>query len=99
MHDGQFKRICDPEDVEPGMIVREMHNDATVPPFADATVLKRVRERSYLIARPYCIASGLGTTAPTPLLGCETFEVSFESLRDRYVLVLTSRGEPFRYAR
>jgi hypothetical protein len=98
MHDGQFKRICEPEDLEPSMIVREMHNDATVPPFADATVLKRVRERSYLIARPYCIASGLGTTAP-PLLGCETFEVSFESLRDRYVLVLTSRGEPFRYAR
>jgi len=101
MHDGQFKRIVISDDVEVGMIVREMHDDATVPPFADSVMLKRINRVGYstafIVARPYVFASGVGTTCPTPLTGVEAFEVSFESLRDRYVLVLDSRGNPFSY--
>jgi len=101
MRDGQFKRIAISDDVEAGMVVREMHDDATVPPFGDSVVLKRVNRVGYsvvfIVARPYVFASGTGTTCPTPLTGVETFEVSFESLRDRYVLVLDSRGNPFSY--
>jgi hypothetical protein len=107
MHDGQFKRFSISDDVEIGMVVREIHDDATVPPFGDSVVLKRVRKDppfkgdkasvSFLIARPYVFASGIGTTCPTPLTGVETIEISFTNLSDRYVCVLNSRGNPFTY--
>ena len=109
MHDGQVKRISIPEEIEVGMIVRETHGDGTVPPFADHVVLRRgvisirngdkvSHDTEFDLARPYAFGSSLGTTCPTPLLGCETLkEVRFGSLRDRFVLVLDSRGVPFKY--
>jgi hypothetical protein len=44
MNDGQIKRFSISDDVEIGMVVREIHDDATVPPFGDSVVLKRVRK-------------------------------------------------------
>lgn len=102
MLDGQFKRITEADDLEPGMVVREMHDDATVPPFGDSVVLKRIDNKEwgktcFVIARPYVFASSTQTTCPVPLLGCETFEILFDGLRDRYVLILNSRGIPFKH--
>lgn len=32
------------------------------------------------LARPYCYAAGSGTTAPTPLIGVEVFDITFARL-------------------
>jgi hypothetical protein len=53
-------------------------------PFGDCTILgfRQDDDGAYWasVARPYCFASGVGTTSPAPLMGCEIFEVSLRSL-------------------
>jgi hypothetical protein len=101
MLDGQIGRFENANQVAVGMIVREVHEDGTVPPFADSVVIKRVRHSmasySFIICRPYAFVSSGNTSCPTPLFGSESMEMSFESLRDRYAYVAKSSGEPFAY--
>lgn len=36
------------------------------------------------LARPYCYASSTGTTSPSPLTGCEIFEVTTKQFVERF---------------
>jgi len=53
-------------------------------PFADAVILGFNVEGVVRISRPYVYASGVGTTGPTPLLGCETYDLPEAMLNDKH---------------
>lgn len=39
------------------------------------------------VSRPYVYASGVGTTGPVPLLGCETYELPVEHILKHYKVI------------
>ena len=97
MNDGITKKFESRNDVSIGQVVRMINSDGTVAPFSDALVLSYDEKMdSYHLARPYGFASGTETSGPTPLLGCESYEVPWASLKEHAVSVLTSRGLPYK---
>ena len=59
--------------------------------FIDAVILGFASHGFAKISRPYVYASCVGTTGATPLVGCETFEVSIESIVNYDSVVTTGR--------
>jgi hypothetical protein len=73
--------------VEAGEVWRMKSEDA-MDTFTSCTVLG-IAEGQHgnfwvRLARPYCFASGVGTTGPTALLGCEVFEVTTTQFFERF---------------
>jgi len=68
-------------------------------PFSDCVILG-VIDGMVRLARPYCYATSTETICPSPLMGCERFDVEVHSLlsaRVPYHVVLMSTGEPAKY--
>ena len=61
-----------------GDILRVLHKDSAFP---DAVVLGFNENGDVKVSRPYVYASSVGTTGPTPLLGCETFVIEASKLK------------------
>jgi hypothetical protein len=56
--------------------------------FADVVVMGFDAANAQVqLSRPYLYASSVGTTAPTPLLGCETYELPIAHLLAHYAMV------------
>jgi hypothetical protein len=103
MNDGTTRKIESHADLLDGAVVRMLNEDGTAAPFSDAVVLgpsgyeSATMAPGFKLARPYVFASSTGTTCPTPLQGCEVFEVLVDRLQRHFVLVLDSKGRPFTF--
>jgi hypothetical protein len=104
-HDGAVRPAA-LDDLQPGAVLRRVESDgSSVSPFSDCVILnvwnqdlQHGRTLTWVkVARPYVFASSVGTTAPTPLLGCETFDMTLDGALASYSVVLRSTGEPSSY--
>lgn len=59
--------------------------------FADVVILGLSKDGEALVSRPYLYASSVGTTCPTPLLGCETYSLPVEHIVQHFKLRDTGR--------
>lgn len=66
-----------------GDMARNKNKDMLYP-FSDHVILGFSEDGYAKVSRPYVYASGIGTTCPTPLLGCETYELSVNALTTCY---------------
>lgn len=66
-----------------GDVVRNKNQDMLYP-FSDHVILGFSEDGQARVSRPYLYASGVGTTGPIPLLGCETYELSVNALTACY---------------
>lgn len=66
-----------------GDVARNKNKDM-LSPFSDHVILGFSEDGQARVSRPYLYASGVGTTGPTPLLGCETYELSVNALTEYY---------------
>ena len=77
-----------------GQVVRMPYSGA----YQDCTILgfRQDDDGCYWVrlARPYCFASSVGTTAPTALVGFELFETTLERLVTWEVMANSHKVEP-----
>lgn len=87
-----FLDTVDTNDLAEGMVLRMMQSDPDIiAAFSDCVILSIDRKREVVeLGRCYCYASPTGQ----PLLGCEQFPVSLQSLRHNFKIVLLSTGSP-----
>ena len=94
--DGNVRRI-QPEDLQDGVVLREVHtSEPTTPPFGDA-VISRQTLGQVTLRRPHMTFMGGQWIADV-----ESVDVSPDRLcavDSPYRVVLTSRGLPYRMAR
>ncbi len=100
MADGKT-RNASLEDIRPGVVLREVNDDGTTPPFGDSLVVRIDSDfqgnKSIRLSRPFTRINMHGI----PTLVEEKYEIPLDYLlsqRSRLKLVIMDRGNPANYS-
>jgi hypothetical protein len=78
------------EDIKPGVILRHVQSDGSVPPFSDSVVIAKGHDDTHWsVVRPYAYA-----TTSSYKQECERHWLMAEHV-GQYHIVLNSKGEPY----
>lgn len=88
--DGRVRNFESFKEIEEGIVVRAINWDKALPAWSDCIISKIDEETNEVtLARPYVYVGERGSNH-LPLMGMETYKVTFTSLLTHYFMVLNS---------